>query len=54
MPRYVGFRPEPGLGALLGDSSEPTLPDAARPMITKLTTEIWTLRRAMSLGLPER
>jgi hypothetical protein len=54
MPRYIRLRPEPGLGALLGDSSEQTLPDRAKPLITKMTTEIWTLRRGMSLGLPER
>jgi hypothetical protein len=52
MPRYLRLRPRSGLGALLQEPRELSLPDAAVPLVARVTTEIWTLRPTMSYRLP--
>ena len=49
--RYVRLSPRPNLAAILDESCEGGLPDAARPLIAKTMIEILTLRPTMSLGL---
>lgn len=51
-PRYVRLRPRPTLSALIGDATEPTLPDGTDHLVAKTAIEILTLRPAMSYGLP--
>jgi hypothetical protein len=50
-PRYVRLRPYSTLGALLGDRSEPALPNAVNPLISRLTVEILNFRPTLSLGV---
>ncbi len=51
-PRYVRLRPQPGLWAVLSRADGQELPDKARSQVARLTVEVWTLRPAMSMGLP--
>jgi hypothetical protein len=51
IPRYVRLRPRPSRMAILDESSEQALPDAANHVVTKTTVEILTLRATMSYGL---
>jgi len=50
-PRYVRLRPRANLSAILDGASEQALPDAANPLVAKLTVEILVLRPTMSYGL---
>ena len=50
-PRYVRLRPQPGLGAILTESRAQALPEAVKPLVVKITREIWSLRPTMGLGL---
>jgi hypothetical protein len=52
-PRYLRLRPRARLSAILEDAREAALPEAAFPAVAKKTVELLTLRRTMSLGLPE-
>jgi len=51
IPRYVRLRPHPSLGALLTTASKPSMPNAAVPLISRVSVEILSLRPTMSLGL---
>jgi hypothetical protein len=50
-PRYVRLRPRASLSAILEGQSEQALPDAADPLVAKVTVEILTLRPTMCYGL---
>jgi hypothetical protein len=51
-PRYVRLRPKPRIAAVLDERGGQVLPARVAPLVRKITIEIWTLRPAMSLGLP--
>jgi hypothetical protein len=50
-PRYIRLRTLPGLSAILRESGRQELPDAVKPLVNKITVEIWTLRPTMGLGV---
>jgi hypothetical protein len=50
-PRYLRLRPKPSLQAILESASDQALPAAADALVARTTTEILSLRPALSYGV---